>query len=171
MEKTTGSAALRGSTCHCRFCLSMLQDHEDAVVGGGFGEELCYNAFSYGNVLCHVNDPSTDPLNSEGRANVQLATVQLNGFPFLMMYVIEVVEPGIPRSCWCFWTQCLVSLFEKDMVGSKLSVTGSEDYADSFFLICYVTIQSCWFCRYNYSVALVLSALLCIANAGLLLGA
>eukprot|EP00884_Botryococcus_braunii_P016781 jgi/Botrbrau1/3787/Bobra.0183s0021.1 len=55
-------------------------------------KELVTNAYSYGNILCLVNDPHSD--SGDGEANVHIGSVQLNGFPFSFMYARKTIEAG-----------------------------------------------------------------------------
>jgi hypothetical protein len=59
-----------------------------------FAGKLVVNAFSYGNILCVINDPRSGSMENKEHANVNLTPVQINGFPFLMMYVTKPIEAG-----------------------------------------------------------------------------
>jgi hypothetical protein len=73
------------------------------VLGGsqgwdGLDGRLVVNAYSYGNILCLVNDPSNGSGAEEGaEANVRAVPVQVNGFPFMLMYVCTPIDAGTSR--------------------------------------------------------------------------
>jgi hypothetical protein len=59
--------------------------------------DIVINAYSYGNILCLVNDPSNQifPDYVEGVPNVEINTILINGFPFSVMYTCNTIEKGM----------------------------------------------------------------------------